>query len=348
MTATETHSGRREQIDGLRVIAMTGVLYVHFWNDRPTLESVRVSLFFIISGFLIGSILLSAKDARATINVANFYVRRSLRLIPALFLMLSVAALFNMDGIQKSMTWHVFQLSNLYFAITEGWKPWVAAHLWSLNIVEQFYLTAPVIIVFLSRRHILLAYSVILTASIVARTNYDELGLLPWSNIVIAFDPVAAGVILALVKDNSYVRAVLTNKFNTLGSIAIILSPLALGFEFGHSETYKFLCIYALSSIVLHAYIGFRGPTALLLANPATRFLSRISYATYVYHMALWWLVAERWPVLYHTGPETFLIMGAATIVVATISWHLIEKHFDALKVSFPVVRPAPLVAERD
>ncbi|OCP04981.1 hypothetical protein BC374_16440 [Ensifer sp. LC13] len=339
--------GRREQIDGLRVIAMTGVLYVHYWNEHPTLESVRVSLFFIISGFLIGIILLSAKDSRATINVTNFYVRRSLRLLPALFLMLIVATLFNMDGIRQSLAWHTFQMSSLYFAMTEGWKPWVAAHLWSLNIVEQFYLTAPLIIIFLSRRHIFVAYCIIFTMSVVARTHHAELGLFAWSNIVFAFDPVAAGALLALVKDNADVRAVLTSKINNLVSIAIIASPFAIGVEFGHSETYKLLCIYALSSIVLSSYNGYKGVPAHLLANSVTRFLSRISYAIYVYHMALWWLVAGQWPELYQTGPVTFFVMSTVTVAVATVSWHLIEKHFDALKTAFPVTQPVPLAAER-
>ncbi|KSV77857.1 acyltransferase [Ensifer sp. ENS08] len=347
MAATGARGDRREQIDGLRVIAMTGVLYVHYWNEHPTLESVRVSLFFIISGFLIGVILLSAKDTQATINVTNFYIRRSLRLLPALFLMLFVAALFNMDGIRNSLAWHTFQMSSLYFAITQDWEPWVAAHLWSLNIVEQFYLTAPLIIIFLSRRHIFVAYVLIFTMSVIARTYSDELGLLAWSNIVLAFDPVAAGAILALVKDNADVRAVLTSKLNNLASVAIIASPLFVGFKFGHSETYKLLCIYALASIVLSSYIGYKGVSAYLLANPVTRFLSRVSYATYVYHMALWWLVAEQWPALYRAGPMTFVIMSTITVIVATISWHLVERHFDALKALFPVTQPVPLAAER-
>ncbi|HEV7320765.1 MAG TPA: acyltransferase [Ensifer sp.] len=347
MTATEVRGGRREQIDGLRVIAMTGVLYVHYWNEHPTLESVRVSLFFIISGFLIGTILLSAKDSGATINVINFYVRRSLRLVPALLLMLVVAALFNMDGIRESLVWHTFQMSNLYFAINESWKPWVAAHLWSLNIVEQFYLTAPLIILFLSRRRIFVAYCIIFAISVIVRANPRELGVLAWSNIVFSFDPVAAGALLALVKDNADVKAVLTSKVNNLASIALIASPFAIGAEFGHSETYRLLSIYALSSIVLSSYNGYKGVSAYLLANPATRFLSRVSYATYVYHMALWWLIAGQWPDLYKTGPVTFFVMSTATVVVATASWHLIEKHFDALKTSFPVTQPAALAAER-
>jgi peptidoglycan/LPS O-acetylase OafA/YrhL len=320
-----TLTGRREQIDGLRVIAMTGVLYVHFWNDRPTLEFVRVSLFFIVSGFLIGIILLSAKDTKMTINVTNFYIRRFLRLLPALFIMLFVAYLFNMDNIRDNISWHALQMSSLYFAISESWTPWVVSHLWSLNIVEQFYVVSPIIVIFFSRRKIFVTYVVIFVASVIIRTSYNELGLSEWSKVVVAFDPVAAGAILALIKDNIDVRAILTSKLNNLFSIAVIFSPFIIGFEFGQSETYRILSIYALSSIVLSSYVGYKGVFALLLANRLTRFLSRVSYATYVYHLVIWWIVAEQWPALYERGPLTFFVMSAATIVIATISWHLAE-----------------------
>ncbi|HEV7308859.1 acyltransferase [Ensifer sp.] len=346
MTAAGARGGRREQIDGLRVIAMTGVLYVHYWNEHPTLESVRVSLFFIVSGFLIGVILLSAKDSGATVKVANFYIRRALRLLPALFLMLAVAALFNMDRIRESLPWHLFQMSSLYFAMNASWKPWIVANLWSLNIVEQFYLAAPLIILLLTRRQICVAYCIIFAISAIARTYHDQLGLSAWSSIVFAFDPVAAGVILAMAKDNIDVRAVLTSKLNNLASVAIIASPFLIGFEFGRSEGYRLLCIYALSSIVLSSYIGYRGVSARLLANPLTRFLSRVSYATYVYHLVLWWLVAEQWPMFYEKGPLTFLVMSAVTVLVATVSWHVMERHFDALKAWFPVTPQAPRAGE--
>lgn len=347
MASAGVEGGRREQIDGLRVIAMTGVLYVHLWNQRPALESVRVSLFFIISGFLIGVILLSAKASGKKVNVINFYIRRFLRLLPALFLMLFFAALFNMDDIRDSLPWHVLQVSSVYFAVTEGWKPWIVSHLWSLNIVEQFYVVCPLVVIFMSRRQMFVTFCFIFVASIVLRTNYSAFGMTAWSRVVFSFDPVAAGVILAMLKDNRDVQEILASRLNTLAAAAIIASPFAIGSEFGHSETYRILSIYALASIVMGAYVGYSGVAAALLANPVTRFLSRVSYATYVYHLAIWWLIAQQWPELYQRGPLTFLVVSAATLCVATASWHLIERHFDAQKTSFPVIAPPSLSPER-
>jgi peptidoglycan/LPS O-acetylase OafA/YrhL len=330
--------GRREQIDGLRVIAMIGVLYVHYWNPHPTLEFVRVSLFMTVSGFLICLILLSAKESGRQIRVLNFYIRRLLRLMPALVLMLAVAAYFNMDGIRSSIGWHLFQMSNVYFFLTEQWKPWVVSHLWSLNVVEQFYLFCPITVIFLSRRQIFVAFAIVLAATILMRVHNEALGLTDWANIVIlTYDPIAAGVLLALVKDDHNVRAVLTSTANTVLAIAIIFSPFMFGEEFGRSESYRALCNYALASLVLGAYLGYKGVPGVVLANSLTRSLSQSSYATYVFHMPIWWLVGEWAPDLYRKGPVTFLVMSSVSIMAATLSWQLAEKHLNALKAYFPV-----------
>ena len=119
---------------------MAGVLYVHFWgNVPPGLEDLRVGLFFMLSGFLITRILLGAKTHRRRYTALAFVTRRGLRLLPPLYIALAVARLFDMDDIRRSFLWHVFQLSNVHFIVDGKWHPWVTAHLWSLNVVEQFY-----------------------------------------------------------------------------------------------------------------------------------------------------------------------------------------------------------------
>ena len=73
------------EIDGLRIVAIIGVLYVHFWNKNHGMEHLRVSLFFVISGFVITMTLLKAKDGPGNVNIRNFYTRRALLLFSALF-----------------------------------------------------------------------------------------------------------------------------------------------------------------------------------------------------------------------------------------------------------------------
>jgi len=105
---------KRPQIDGLRALAMIGVLYVHFWNKAPVTEYVRVTLFFVISGFLITHILMNAKARGGHILVRNFYIRRALRLFPALIVCFAAAWALNADGFRDSAAWHFMPTSNIY------------------------------------------------------------------------------------------------------------------------------------------------------------------------------------------------------------------------------------------
>ncbi|WP_265519198.1 acyltransferase family protein [Nitratireductor luteus] len=328
---------RRVQIDGLRTIAMIGVLYVHFCNPNPALEHVRVSLFFVVSGFLITHILTRAHASGSSINVLNFYIRRSLRLFPALLLALSLAAIINMQDIRDSILWHMTQLSNVYFALHKTWEPWVAAHLWSLNTVEQFYLLCPIAIFFLGRSAVTVFFIAVMVGSILLRVHAYDLGFDGWVSILFAYDPIAAGAILALLKDHREIQAVLRHPANIALSLLIIFSPLAFGSDFGETESYRLLIIYALVSIVSGAYVGFGGIARLLLDNGVVRLFSRISYGVYVYHFFVWWIVAGYFPTLYEKNWTTFFTMSALTIVVATLSWLFIEKHFDRMKHRFPV-----------
>ena len=120
---------RRAQIDGLRAIAMAGVLYVHFWNDHPVTEFLRVSLFFTVSGFLITHMLWKARAEGGALLPLNFYIRRALRLFPALAVLVAFGILFDIDGFRGRAFWHLFQLSNLSFPYYQDVRPFVTGHL---------------------------------------------------------------------------------------------------------------------------------------------------------------------------------------------------------------------------
>ncbi|MDH6231604.1 peptidoglycan/LPS O-acetylase OafA/YrhL [Mesorhizobium soli] len=316
---------------------MLAVFYVHFWEVGPTIEYVRVSMFFVVSGFLITLMLTRELAIGGTFNIQNFYIRRILRLFPPLALTFLAAAIFNMDGIRASLPWHALQLSNLYFMMNKTWSPWVAAHLWSLNTLEQFYLLCPIAVFFLSRSGLAVLFVAAMVLSIFVRVNAPHFGLDGWVGIVSAFDPIAAGGLLALGKDNKELQAVLRHPANIAMSVLVILTPFYLWSGFGQSAPYRLFVIYPLVSIVAGAYAGFRGPIGFLLNNGFTKFASRVSYGAYVFHLPLWWLAADCWPVLYAKTWWTFAVMTALTITVAYMSWTFVERHFDGMKQRFPI-----------
>lgn len=332
---------RRPQVDGLRVIAMLGVLYVHLWNNHPLTEHVRVSLFFVVSGFLITHILERAKASGRPVHVLNFYIRRALRLFPALILMVSVAYVFNADNIRNSFWWHALQLSNIYFSINESFAPWVTAHLWSLNMLEQFYVVAPLTILLLPRAGSYLVLIGMLTISVFIRVNWSQFGISGWwPNLALSLDPIASGALAYLMSRNSEIAKVMRSRWALAISIAILVSPWYLWSGFGASESYRLMVQPALACIVVGAFHGYRGLLGSLLASGPARFLSKISYGVYIYHMMVWWLLAEMMPDLYKKGPVSFLVVSAATFIVATISWYAFEQPIARLKSRFPTTGP--------
>ncbi len=338
--------GRRLQLDGVRALAMVGVLYVHFWDKNPLTENLRVSLFFVVSGFLITHILWSAKAYGGGLRVVNFYIRRALRLFPPLAVLVAVGVAFDMDGFRQLWPWHLFQMSNFYFVTSETLRPWVAGHLWSLNIVEQFYLFWPLVILFLPLRHI---YVVAITLFLTGLFLHSLGGHLSvngwWKFFVFSFDPIFAGVLFYLLARHKDFVEVVASRPALVVALLVVFSPLYMWDGLSQSEAYRMACQPALGVIVLGAFVGYRGPLGRLLQSRIARFLSKISYGVYMYHLAVYWALLQLNPNGFPLGPKTFLIASGLTVIAATASWFLVEEPLSRLKARFPTKadeRPEP------
>ena len=320
---------------------MVGVLHVHFWGAGPVIERLRVSLFFVVSGFLITHILYSAKERGGRIHVLNFYARRMLRLFPALAVLVAIASIFDMDGFRDNAIWHIMQASNIFFATTEAFKPWVAAQLWSLNVLEQFYLLWPIVVLLLPLSRIYAVTLSVLVAMIFIRVNGAELGIdVWWRKLFFVSDPIAFGAFAYLLQRHEPVRLAARSVAAILVSLAVLASPFFMWERFGASEFYDVMIQPALCVIVVSAFDGYGGPAGWLLRSRAARFLSEISYGVYIYHLMLWWLVSRVLPQLFEKSLRTFLVMSAITALFATVSWYLIERPIGRLKHRFPTASP--------
>ncbi|MDP3860591.1 MAG: acyltransferase [Phaeovulum sp.] len=329
--------GRRVQIDGLRALAMIGVLYVHFWNKSPTTEHVRVSLFFVVSGFIISQILMTARDRGGRIHILNFYARRALRLFPALFVLVALGVIFDMDGFRGLAMWPILQASNIYFAMSGSFKPWITSHLWSLNALEQFYLLWPIVILLLPLRRIYVLVLFIFTAMILVRVNGEQFGLSGWwRNMVFVSDPIAMGAFTCLLMRVRAVALVLISRSAIIAALLVLAAPFYLWEGFGNSQSYRVMIQPALAVLVAGAFVGYGGLAGWLLGNKATLFVSKISYAVYIYHLMIWWLVGQYFPAIWAPGPTTFAILSALTLLAATISWYALEQPISRLKRYFP------------
>jgi len=176
----------RPDIDGLRAVAILSVMAFHIWPWRVSGGFIGVDVFFVISGYLISSILFS-EIASNRFSVLAFYERRIRRIFPALFAMLIVVSavisffLLPNELIEyaKSVISATTSTSNFYFSGHSGYfeapmsKPLL--HTWSLAVEEQFYLTFPMLLLLTRRlasrflKHaVVLLFSLSLAASIVA------------------------------------------------------------------------------------------------------------------------------------------------------------------------------------
>jgi peptidoglycan/LPS O-acetylase OafA/YrhL len=333
----------RPQLDGLRAIAMIGVLYVHFWDDNPLTEFLRVSLFFTVSGFLITHILYRARVRGPVGSPLNFYIRRALRLMPALAVLVLAGVAFDIDGFRERAWWHILPLSNLSFAYYGEVRPWVAGQLWSLSVLEQFYLFWPLILLFLPLPLIYLAAGIGWVLTVFLRVNAGPIGIPEWYVWpILAGDPILLGAVAYLLcQFRRFARTACTLPLQ-LGALAILLMPYVMWEGFGHSESYRLLVQPALALIVIGAFFGYRGPVRHLFDNPVARFLSRISYAVFVYHLLVVWAVYQVAPDLAATAPVAYaLLLVGLTLLAATLSWYLIEAPIARLNVHFPTGGPA-------
>jgi peptidoglycan/LPS O-acetylase OafA/YrhL len=157
-------------LDGIRAVAIAMVIALHTCQRMtwPRANSLAmrilkgkghepmwgdgVEIFFVLSGFLISTQLLREFDKSGTIKLRSFYIRRGFRILPALYVYLTVAALFCMWQNIPAGT-HPFLSSGLFYIdYFQGSNLWITAHNWSLSVEEQFYFLWPALLLFMLQR----------------------------------------------------------------------------------------------------------------------------------------------------------------------------------------------------
>lgn len=151
-------------LDGIRTIAVVLVMLFHYQIYRFGSAGVEVgwigvSLFFVLSGFLITRILLSEKDVPFDYYLKRFYWRRTLRIFPLYFsYLLAILLLFVLTGIPEDLPGKAVYLFTYTFNYTRAMEGWshnpLFTHLWSLGVEEQFYLVWPFVIFLFSHKQL--------------------------------------------------------------------------------------------------------------------------------------------------------------------------------------------------
>jgi peptidoglycan/LPS O-acetylase OafA/YrhL len=354
MNVTRCHIG---QLDGLRAIAVTAVIYSHCvpetWVGRLSPQDEigmnAVYLFFVLSGYLITSQLLAADECRRRLRdgiwrpTASFYAKRILRLFPALYAALIVATMLNLPHIREHLVWYALQGSNILFALYPDIADiQTAGHLWSLSVEEQFYLVWPIIVFTCPRRWLWAAFGVTFMLGVYAWCPGNGLpNLVLRVDILTSLDSLALGALTALALAQGIGREHLGRYVWFLALIAVgglILQALgnpqmsAIAALIAHEALNL---IYAL--LIVAAVAGIRGIGGRLLNSAVLRYIGRISYSMYLYHLFLIAtlqkaVIKYHLPVRLDYGLPLFAFIFAATVLLASVSWRFLEAPINLLK----------------
>ncbi len=342
-------------LDAVRGAAAWLVVMGHTFGPAA-LGRMAVSVFFVLSGFLITWLLVRESESTGKISLRDFYIRRTLRIFPAFYVFWIVcilAAVVRHAHIPWGEAWSsFFYMGDYYSALHASHINQIMGVTWSLGVEEKFYLLWPATFAFLHRNpRTLFRFTL---ASIAAIWIYRIVMCLAFSlppdylryAFESRFDNILYGCALALglklLKIEPLLAAV--NRFKLLPFVcggALIAMAV---FEDNFSLRFTYVLGMALMSMlvaVMLIQLVFLGAIRQWrwLDHPLLRFFGRISYSLYLYHIVVIALVDHFFPHL-RIRLSYPLIYGGST-AAAYASYVIIEKPFLRLKHRFEVVAPA-------
>jgi peptidoglycan/LPS O-acetylase OafA/YrhL len=351
------------QLDGLRCFAALLVVWQHAgeqpWTglrgvglDGVGIYAVRV--FFVLSAFLITGILLRVRDERTVGGVSlgralwTFYARRALRIFPAYYLLLAMAAVLGTAVIPGEFAAALTYRTNWFLIAQDRWPP-ALGHLWSLAIEEQFYLVWPLVILIAPRTWLPRLLTAIAVLSFCARVRFavgsgSDMAVL--ISTVGNLEALALGALLAWHRHDQpsaesdrlrVTRGALLAGVILFGVVAFITARVG---------PVRLLGILEVSSgaligvwLVDRMATGFRGRVGQFLGCTPITYLGTISYGIYLYHELLRWILKmlhdgaanpPRWTT--RGTPEFVVVLLVSTVAVAMLSSRYVEQPIIRLK----------------
>jgi peptidoglycan/LPS O-acetylase OafA/YrhL len=297
-------------LDGIRALAILMVMLYHYGDTiqpHGISNSVAkwlldfgwsgVDLFFVLSGFLITGILLNSRDAENYFSA--FYVRRILRIVPVYYFSLVIIlwaapALMHIDVPEKPV-WYIFYAQN--------WMPWFfhlgrdsLGHFWSLGVEEQFYLLWPLVVFrFDSRQSLRIACAGIATCFFL-RIAFLALHVDPgiiFRNTFTRMDALMSGAALAcLAREEKWANLLRRNSW-WLALVPLVVLPglHLLSPRFSMTDVVMQTIGYSATALSYSALLaavvttGFRSPLQIAFSNPVMRWIGKMSYSAYIWHL---------------------------------------------------------------
>lgn len=333
----------RREVDGLRALAVLPVILFHAGFETFAGGFVGVDVFFIISGYLITTIILNdLKHDR--FSIVHFYERRARRILPALFVVMATCLPFawhwllpiDMKDFSQSLASVALFSSNFLFWARGGYFDTAAElkpllHTWSLAVEEQFYILFPLMLAGITRfrRSWTIWLLTIIVLASLARAQWGS-----------AHDPIAAffllptrswelatGALVACYLAQDRVQAwpqLVGQGLSLLGLACIVFSVFSFGKTTPSPSLYTLIPTLGAAFIIM-----FATPSTVVgkvLGHQVLVGLGLISYSAYLWHQPLFAFARHR--VLDEPSALTMALLSLAALVFGVASWHFIERPF--------------------
>lgn len=372
MTEGGRRLGYQPALDGVRALAIIPVVLLHIF-DWPPVGALGVDVFFVLSGFLITTILLDEWGEFQGISLPKFYARRALRLFPALVVMLGVFVAYQLlrylsgslpaSDLKRALMTAVYgasYISNWFLAF----RPKLIGslyHLWSLATEEQFYLIwPPLLLIALRKRmkhkHLLVA---VLGLALVIMVNRLVIYLsgAPLRRVAFAPDTRSDALLIGCMCGIWYVHSSAKASSRFLNALRRAWIP-ALGFillAMTIPPNWDFfylggLTMFSIASaiLILVCVTDPHSPLTQVLTKRPLVYIGKLSYSLYLWHVTTFLIVGEIAFAVLNTPPEGALktaVQAAAlvgSVIAAMLSRYLVEVPFLKKKDRFTPIHRVP------
>jgi peptidoglycan/LPS O-acetylase OafA/YrhL len=343
----------RREIDGLRAIAVLPVLFFHAGLQGFGGGYVGVDIFFVISGFLITSIIIEEKRA-GTFALVDFYERRARRILPALFVVMATCLPFawgwmfpdemrdfsrSLMGVSAFVSNILFWRESGYFVTAAELKPLL--HTWSLSVEEQYYLLFPLFLICMYRfgwRGVVGGLVVVFVISLAGAqwgsvhkpiANFYSLPTRAWELILGSFIAFIPNSLNSCITNSGRNRFSLNQFGSLIGLLLIAFSVFYFNRETPHPSIYTLIPAVGAACVIV-----FATPLTIvgrLLSSWIFVFVGSVSYATYLWHQPLF--AFARYRSINEPSTPIYLGLVLIAILLATISLHFLERPFRNAKI---------------
>jgi peptidoglycan/LPS O-acetylase OafA/YrhL len=340
------------RLDGIRFVAIMMVIILHFASSIGKHFSTGfygVNLFFVLSGFLITSILISSKEKSISKAYFTFVIRRALRIFPAYYLTIFILILIGSEFIVNDLSYLLTYTYNYFVNDAESLP--AHAHFWSLAVEEQFYIFFPIFVILLRSNIRYLTFFFILIISIAyAQVFFDFLNIKKYDyvGLLTNMGPLALGALGAVVnKESRLIKLIFGNIIIEISAIGFLILVL-------YTKNFKLMILF---SSIINLFLVLKASKFeynlnfinIFLQNKIVTYVGKVSYGIYLYHgivgkfvskyifQPIWdWIPFKQFPAISFLYDFDWIfriiLITICSTLLASLSFYYFEIYFLRLK----------------